>query len=267
MQEVITHPGGVVAGERGAAARRHLDLGPETIARVCTPSRHLSSRQRLGIYANMYFWRLADILSEEYPTVHALVGPERFYRLAVDFLVAHPSRSYTLNVLSVPFPAFLAASRLPRRGLLADVARVERAIEEVFDAPAGARLTAREARRIPMSRWASGRLTLSPAMQLLELAHPVNGLIAAVRAGKSPRLPAKKEERLVVYRLNGRVWRAPLSRESFTLLTELKKGRTLPEAFAECTKLRGCFDEGVFVRSLGGWFKAWASDGLICGVE
>jgi hypothetical protein len=267
MQAVITDPGGIARGEAGAEARRHIDLGARTIEQVCEASAGLTARDRLGIYANMYYWRLVDVLAEEYPTVHHLLGPRRFYRVAVDYLVAHPSRSYTLTRLSIPFADFLAreAKALRRRALLADVARVERAIEDVFDAAAPEPMTTRELRRVPMEKWAAGRLVLAP-FRLLELDYPVNSLIAAVRKDLPVKAPRKRTERLVVYQSRLRVWRAPLSREAFTLLKALGEGKRLPEAFEACAGLRG-FDEAKFTRSLQPWFKGWAAADLICGVE
>lgn len=268
MQAVITHPGGIGPGETSGEARRHLDRGPGTIEQVILPSRRQSSRERLQVYANAYFWRLVDILAQEYPTVRHVTGPRRFYRLAVEFLQAHPSRSYSLNFLSVDFPAFVRneAKSLARRGLLADLATVERTMEDVFDAPEIKPLTPREWKKIPMSAWTSRRLRMTPAMRLLELDYPVNDFISAVRQGKPAPLPRKATQRLIVYRRNFSVWRAPLTPIRFKLLSLLQSGATLPQAFEACAALRG-FNAEVFTAALKGWFTGWASDGLFCGLE
>ena len=63
----------------------------------------------------------------------------RFEAACRAFLVAHPSGSYQLNRLSAPFPEWLATApeaEGPHRDFAADVARVERAMEDVFDDPA-----------------------------------------------------------------------------------------------------------------------------------
>ncbi|MBI2922445.1 MAG: putative DNA-binding domain-containing protein [Planctomycetes bacterium] len=268
MQEVITHPGGIGAGESSSAARSHMDLGAGAIERLIGPSRNLTSRQRLQIYSNMYFWRLIDILAEEYPTVRHVLGPPRFGRLAVAFLTAHPSRSYSLNVLSAGFPDFVRseAGRLPRRAFLADVARVERTMEEVFDAPDARPLTTKEFRAIPMGRWATGRIRMTPALRLLALDHPVDAFMAAVREERQADVPRRRKEWLAVFRSGYSVWRARLSEERFTLLGALVAGKSLPDAFEACAALRG-FDEGRFTAALPVWFKRWASEGFFCGVE
>lgn len=268
MQEVITHPDGIGAGETSAAARRHVDLGAGTIERMIGASRNLTSRQRLRIYSNMYFWRLIDILAEEYPTVRHVLGPPRFGRLAVAFLTAHPSRSYSLNHLSARFPEFVRneAGRLPRRAFLADVARVERTMEEVFDAPDVRPLTTREFRAIPMKRWATGRIRMTPALRLLALDHPVDAFMAAVREERHADVPRPKREWLAVFRSGWSVWRARQSEERFTLLAALLAGKTLPEAFEACAALRG-FDDEKFTGALPIWFKRWAAEGFFCGVD
>ncbi|MCE9584427.1 MAG: DNA-binding domain-containing protein, partial [Planctomycetes bacterium] len=226
------------------------------------------SRQRLQIYSNMYFWRLIDILGQEYPTVLHILGPRRFNRLALQFLEAHPSRSYSLNFLSVKFPEFVRreAKAVVHCGLCADVATVERTMEDVFDAAYVEPLSAKAWKKIPMGKWATGRLKMTPAMKLLELGYPVNNFIAAVREKKKASLPRRAKEWLVVYRKNWTVWRAPLSRIRFVLLSCLQAGRTLTQAFEACAALKG-FDAEEFTEALGGWFRQWAADGLIVGVE
>jgi len=268
MQAVITNAGGLGDGERSADARRHIDRGAGTIEQVILPSRNQSSRERLQIYANAYFWRLIDILGEEYPTVRHAAGPRQFSRLAVEYLKAHPSRSYSLNFLSVKFPEFVrsGATRLPRREFLADIATVERSMEDVFDAPDVKPLTPEDWKKIPMSAWMSKRLRMTPAMQLLDLGYPVNEYLSDVRDGKKVKPPRKGSQRLIIFRRSYSVWRAPLTPIRFKLLSELHSGKTLPQAFATCAALKG-FDAERFTGALKGWFRGWASDGLFCGVE
>ncbi|MEK7468881.1 MAG: DNA-binding domain-containing protein [Planctomycetota bacterium] len=268
MQAVITDPGGVAAGERSTEARRHIDRGAGTIEQVILPSRQQSSRERLQVYANAYYWRLIDILAEEYPVVRHATGPRRFSRLAVEYLQTHPSRSYSLNFLSIAFPAFLrsGAKQLPRRDFLADVATVERTMEDVFDAPDVKPITPKAWRKIPMSAWMSKRLKMTPAMRLLELGYPVNGYLSDVREGKNVKPPPKEKQRIIIFRRNYSVWRAPLTPIRFKLLSLLQSGSTLPEAFGACAALKG-FDAEKFTGALKGWFRGWASDGLFCGVD
>ena len=267
MQEVITHPEGIGAGETSAAARRHVDLGAGTIERMIGSSRNLTPRQRLQIYSNMYFWRLIDILAEEYPTVRHVLGPPRFGRLAVAFLAAHPSRSYSLNHLSARFPEFIRSeAETPRAGCFWRTSRASKGPWRRCSTPDVRPLTTRAFRSIPMKRWATGRIRMTPALRLLALDHPVDAFMAAVREERHADVPRPKKEWLAVFRSGYSVWRARLSEERFTLLGALLAGRTLPEAFEACAALKG-FDEEKFTAALPAWFKRCAADGFFCGVE
>src|SRR5581483_6380291 len=111
MQTVIMHPEGVAEGVASAPARECLDIGPEQVEQVVTPSRTLTALDRLSIYGNAYYARLLECLREEFPVlVHAL-GEELFDAFTVGYLQKYPSRSYTLNDLATNFPRYLAETR------------------------------------------------------------------------------------------------------------------------------------------------------------
>lgn len=267
MQEVLMHPRGVRHGLRAPEARKLYDVDARSLDRVILPSRALTSEQRLSIYANMYIWRLADIMAEEYPSVHALAGPKRFYRLAVSYLDRHPSRSWNLNRLSAKFPRFLREeARVSRRELLADVALVERTMEEVFDSPCGTRLRPQDIADVPREQWGESRFTLDPSVRLLTLSYPVDDVIAAVRTDRAPKVPRRADSWMIVYRRDFRVWRAPLTRERFTLLSSLARGKRLIQAFSRCASLPG-FDAEAFMADLPGFFRRWASEGIFVGID
>ena len=50
----------------------------------------LSAVERLEIYANMYFFRIRDVLRDEFPRTAALLGDSAFHDLVVDYLAAIP---------------------------------------------------------------------------------------------------------------------------------------------------------------------------------
>lgn len=262
------HPAGVAVGARAAGARRHVDLGEGTLDKVIGRSKCLTSRQRLQIYGNAYIWRLVDILFEEYPTLVYVLGERRFGDLAREYIAANPSTSYSLNHLSAKLPEFVRreAKPMPHRGFCAAVARVERTMEEVFDAEDAKPLSLRAIERMPAEKWAGARFRLIPAHALLELDWPVNEFMAAVRDGMRPEVPRKAAERLVLYRKDYRVWRAPLTPEQWELLGALREGRTLTEAFEACSRLPG-FDAEAFTANLRTWFQRWAAERLFARVE
>lgn len=267
MQAVVMHPGGAAAGIRTRRARRLLPAAAKRLASVVTPSRALSSVERLDIYAHMYYARLLEILVAEYPVTRQVLGPEAFTRIAREFVARHPSRSRTLNLLSAKFPDFLARSlpRGRRNAFAADVARIERAMEDVFDAPRAEPLTAARIAAIGASEWGCVRLLVNPALRLLDLAYPANDYMNAVRAGNKPRIPHARKTFAIVHRRAFQVFRQDQQPAQWHLLAALASGRTLAQAVRAATRGRRIGAERL-AATLGGWFRDWAAAGLFVGV-
>ena len=265
MLTAISHPDGLSGGLR--AAHHIVPVSEDTLADVVEPSEHLTARERLGIYADMYFWRLVDILAEDFEAVRHAVGPDAFYDLAVAYLVAHPSRSKLLNGLGCHLGRFLAETPLevPHRAFVAELARFESSLEDVFDAPHAEPLSAAQVQAIAPERWGGARLTLVPALRLHSFSWRVNSYFQAVMDDEHPKIPEPQPSWVVVYRSQFKVWRMHLTVQQHTLLSSLESGLTLGEALTACASLPGT-DVEALVDALGGWFQEWAAEGFFCGV-
>jgi Putative DNA-binding domain len=77
MQAVVIHPAGAEAGVQSPAARALLPRAARDLESVVLPSRSQSSLERLGIYAHMYYARLLEVMTAEYPTTRRLLGETR----------------------------------------------------------------------------------------------------------------------------------------------------------------------------------------------
>jgi hypothetical protein len=222
------------------------------------PNDRLSSFERLEIYNRQYWFRLISAVSEDFPTLNALLGPRRFDTLILSYLNENPSTSWTLRDLGAKLPGFLEAhAELTgrRHRLAVDVARLEWAYVDAFDRKHRAPLTMEEARAIG----SNSRLALQPHLQLLELSYPVDALVLAVKQ-RAPeteivssaarrresqtrlKLPTMKQKRvwLAVHRFDDSVYYRRIDRETFRLLSALRSGATLSRAAAlafEKTKL------------------------------
>jgi hypothetical protein len=137
------------------------------------PSATLSAAARLQVYADAYFWRLRDVLAEDFPRVAAILGAERFEDLVRDYLRKHPSRHPSVRH---PGRALAAAivehADLPR--YLADLARLEWARREVFDAPDSEPLAVDALRAVDPADWPRLRLTPIPALAVVRADWPVH---------------------------------------------------------------------------------------------
>jgi putative DNA-binding protein len=164
---------------------------PELL-RVVEPTARLTAAGRIGVYQDMYLGRLADVLGEDFPKLAGLLGHEAFVDLVREYVAAHPSRHPSIRHVGRALPEFLAVREPP---WLADVARLECARLDAFDAPDATPLAADALRRIPPPEWAGLRLVFVPALECLVTEWPVHVL------WKDPPEP------LVACRSALRVWR------------------------------------------------------------
>lgn len=268
MLAVVTHPAGVEAGARGAAASSLLPQAARNLESMVLASKSLSASDRLGIYAYAYYARLIEVMTEEYPTTRRILGPEAFERACRRYIDLHPSTERTLQHLTVEFPAFLSRHLPtgPRRALGVDVARIERAMEDVFDAPQAEPLRHSELAAIAPDDWQRLRLRLNPALVLLALRTPANEYMNAARGGGRALVPAPRPSYVVVHRHNYRVLRETLDSAQFALLSALHDGKPLGTAVA--LALRRCrggpAQQGTRLRR---WFRDWTAAGMFCSAE
>ena len=268
MQAVVMHPEGVEGGVQSKPARRLLPQAATDLESVVLPSKSLTASERLGIYAHMYYARLLEILVTEYPTTQKILGDKAFDRACRRFLERNPSRHRTLSQLSERFPDFLSRQLPPgnRSRLAVDVARIERAMEDVFDAPRAEPLTAAEFASISADQWHRVRLSVIPALRLLKLRFPANDYMNAARHGGKPRLARPRATLVIVYRRDFQVFRRDHAPGQFKLLAQLASGRTLAEAVRSSISARGGSADRL-AATLGAWFREWAAAGIFCGIK
>lgn len=268
MQALVTHPAGPAAGVEARA--RSGSPGVE-IEQVFEPSTTLSALERVQIYADMYFARLVEVLEQEFPALVAWLGHAEAHALFRDYVVAHPSRSFTLNRLGSRLEAFLRdEAELPdelaaRRSVAVELARLERSIQDVFDAPEGPRLAPAELAAVPPERFGDLRLVPHPAFALLDFAHPIEPWYRAQREERPLPPLAPRSSALAVFRQAGRVWRLELSAAQRALLGALVEG--LPLAAALERLAEEGHDLATLAPELQGWFRTWAEEGFFAALE
>jgi hypothetical protein len=263
MQSVIVHPGSIE--DALASPEAAVLVPPAGVGEVLLPSATLAAGERIGIYHEMYLLRMTEALDSDYPALAHFLGPERFTALVRGYLAAHPSRSYTLNVLGRSLADWLAAAPdLARRGFCRDLARLEWAVTEAFDAPELPRLAAQALEAVPPEAWDVARLVPSAALRLLELRWNANEWLDSAKDDRHhhPK-PRRRDGWIAVFRQGYSVYRRELSRAAFRLLQDLVSGRSVGEALKAALDRRGTPGPEALTR----WFRDWASDGLFSGLE
>lgn len=261
MLEAVTQSGSVRDALHSEPARRELE--PERLGDVILPSKTLSPEQRIGVYHDMYMLRMVEALEFDYPGVAHYLGHARFHRLVEGYVGAHPSRSYTLNRLGDHLPEYVRTiDWLPRRALVADLARLELAITLVFDAAQNDALSASEIVSVPAEAWPEIRFSPIDAMRLLRLDYPVDDYLQAIKQdGAHP--PLRKSPRwLLVFRSDLSVRQVTLPRREWTMLDAICRGLALADAVETLSGMRPQLAQ----TELFAWFREWTRMGLFSAI-
>jgi Putative DNA-binding domain len=130
---------------------------------------------RLGVYRHHVFASLGMALAATFPTVQALVGTDFFRSLARAFVGHALPVQPVLTEYGADFPAFIAdyeaARDLP---YLADVARLDWALNLAFQAPLDGRLQAQDLSALPAERLPSMSLALAAGVVLVSSRYPLD---------------------------------------------------------------------------------------------
>jgi hypothetical protein len=197
---------------RWISALEGLPDGAELDARV-RADRGVDATRRIDVYAHAYFARLHDVLRDDYPALAAALGEAAFHDLAKLYLLAHPPRSFTLRFLGARLPAFLGSPAAvwfrERWPFAPDLAALEWAIADVFDAADRPVLARAALAALPAEAWPALRFELIAALRLLTLDWPVERLRGAHDGGEPLPALAPEPTTVLVWRRDERVrWRA-----------------------------------------------------------
>jgi len=264
--DVISHEQGAEAGIE-AAAKSGNSLKAQKASDVVRRSKSMTSLERLQIYHTSYYMRLVDILSSDFNAIKYAVGDDVFAELARDFISKHPSERYSLNFFGGKFSAFLrGVKKLKHRAFLSDVAKLQWANEEVFDAPQAPTLSVDELLSVPQAKWPEAKLRTIPAIRLISSRYPISAYFTAYRKEQTPTIPHASPTWLCVYRKEYDIWRMDLTRPEYTVLTALSRGKTVGAALESALELPEMkdLDLGATVTE---WFRIWTRSGFFSKVE
>jgi hypothetical protein len=227
FHDLVTAPESVAAT---LAARGPGALGE--IEAIVVGDEGLSAVERLDIYANMYFFRIRDVLRDEYAKTAARVGDDAFHDLVTDYLVACPPNHPSLREAGARLPGFLAAHALgASRPWLAELARLERTRLELHDGPDATPLSEEALRRVPADELGALPLRLIPCHALLDARFAVAALWREEKPVSDP--PVQKSETLLVWRSELEVHHRPVDAEETGWLRRLGGAGLRFEAMCE----------------------------------
>jgi hypothetical protein len=256
----------------------------EVAASFIAPNSKLSAFERLEIYNRQYWFRVLGALEEDFPALRIVVGPGRFERIAVAYLAAHPSRSFSLRNLGSRLPEWLRAhpEQAGRRHRLAlDVACIEWAFVEAFDSAEREPLTMDQIATLD----GESRLALQPHLQLMALSFAADDLVLELHKRQKRQTSEAGLERepeaeqpfelprlrpratwLAAHRVDLSVYYRRIEREEFQMLAALREGLSLSQAIA-AGFIGSRIPADRQAQKLQAWFSTWAELGWICAPE
>ena len=105
-----------------------------TLPEIRTPPGR-DKAKRLAVYQSAYKLRLIEILGLSHEKLWAYLGDEQFHEMADRYFDACPSSHPNARFVSARLPQFLATDgRYTGQPVLAEIAAIEEALEDVFDA-------------------------------------------------------------------------------------------------------------------------------------
>ena len=228
----------------------------------------LSAAERIEIYREQFWLRHTSSLVEDYPGVSGILGQAAWQALVEGYLDAHPPRSYTLRDLGLQLPAYVASqNQLEHCSLCADMARLELAYLELFDAADEPPVSPEALAAVPEEAWERARIVFQPALRLLQVEYPVAALRQALlEAHAAVPLPAPERQYLLVFRRDLQLFHEPVSAAEHALLDALLAGTPLVAA-CEAALKQVPTAEAAIAENVTTWFQAWAAHGFVTGID
>jgi hypothetical protein len=216
---------------------------------------------RLRVHRHHIEQSLVAALAATFSTVQAIVGEDFFRAMAWRYVAGDLPHQPVLAEYGAGFPAFIAdyepATSLP---YLADVARLDWALNLAFQSLAANHLTAADLSSLPPERVAELPLALAPGAAVLRSSYPIDRIWQVSQPGaadESVALGAGGVSLLVLRREDDAAF-VPVSEAEEAFLSALERGETLERAAEVGFRTNDAFDlSTTFTRLLA--LKAFAA--------
>lgn len=260
MSAVVRHPKTAIVAIHSQRARTRIAPRAALEGAIVKLSKAMTPPERLDIYNGGYLMRLVEAVESDYRGVSAVLGHGEFHRLIARYVTWHPSRHQNLNRFGKQLPEFLRDHLADRRApFLFELARLEREMTLAFDAPEFVPLSAEQLGAVGSQDLEKLVLVPNPSLRLARFAFPVDPFLTEVVARDHvPPVPRRKATDMVVFRNQGRVWRAELDGNEASVLRALHAGKPLGKALGRTS---------ASPEQVSRWFTRWASEGFFVALR
>lgn len=204
-----------------------------------------TAQRSLALYRRLIRNNFVQVLRITYPVLHRLVGDGHFSVLARGYFKQSPSTSGDLFLYGRHFPAWL--QRIDAPPLLAELARLEWACHEVYQAADSAPLAPDQLRAMISADPSRVTIEFQQTARFLSFSIPVHRIWLALQPDAQPDeavdLPLPKEQTgVLVTRSDGKVQVMPLAWLDYRVAEVLSQGVDVASVERMATGLDCAFD-------------------------
>jgi len=246
--------------------QEYLLRGARAIEERVLGSARVPVATRLGIYAGAYGSRLIDALGSNYPALAALLGEDDFRTLGARYVQTHDSPYFSIRCYGEALAEFLAHdAAYADVPLLAELARWEWALSEVFDAADAVPLAPQALAQVAPADWAQLRFTLHPSVRRLALRWNAPQLWKSLTEGSErPELQVLPEPlEWLAWRRDLRTWFRSLEPVEAAALDAARAGAAFGELCELLAEVRGAAAAPAAAAAL---LNGWLTGGLVVAV-
>ena len=229
-------------------------------------SAKVSAPRRLAIYYDAYRLRLLEALDSNYPVLHAWMGDDEFEQLGLAYLEAHPSTHFSIRYFGHRLSEYLASAETYRdKPYLAEMAALEWAMSEAFDAQDSPVVGLDAMASIPPEAWPEMRMALHASVRRLDLRWNVPAIWKTIKEEQAPGEVAAGEwpEPWLVWRQDLKIFFRSLSVDEAWAIDAARAY----EPFASiCEGLFEWIDAQNVALHAAGLLKRWMIDGMIVNI-
>jgi hypothetical protein len=221
----------------------------------------LSASQRVGIYADAYFYRLLECLGEDFPATLAVLGADNFAALVKGYLLEYQPTEPSILYAGLYLAGFLNNHPFGERWpFIAELARLERAVLDVFHAADAPALDIESLRAVPSEEWPDVKLRTHPAVEIVHSEWRIADVLHTVEQGKEWKHPEHEKASVLVWRQNTLVRYRSLEPVERDALAAVSKGASFA---AVCEAVAASAEELNHVALIARLMARWLADGIV----
>jgi hypothetical protein len=242
--------------------RHYLEETGDTINQhIAGPTNDFVER-RLYLYKDAYYLRLSDTLEKTYPGVHALLGAEDFYDLAIYYIEKKPSTHFSINTFGKHIPKFLKQTTpYLNRPELTEMATFEDALNKAIHQLNAPVLSQTAFTTFPQERWPELKIILHPSVQILKLSYNIPDVWLAVAEKRPlPEIQKGKPKYWLVWQKEVQTYYIALSPQEAFTLKAFQNNRCIAQI---CEGLCRWVNETEVPTYLVGLILRWLNDQLL----